>query len=247
MKLRRAPPSRWLAPLSLLALLLLAPAPDVGAQQTGGLPEIEKRLAALSALTGSQSVQIAALQAALSAEAASRLALAARVAVLESRTQDMSRLVDPNTGQDTVRFTAVNVQIVNGTGTRDAPVNGLGNLIVGYNEFRGNPNANFRTGSHNLVVGDLNNYSSFGGLLAGIFNTVSGQYGSVTAGNVNTASGTASSVSGGRFNTASSDYASVSGGSDNTASSYAATVSGGFERNAAGFTDWAAGALSQDF
>lgn len=170
-----------------------------------------------------------------------------RLTAVEDRTQDMSRIIDPNTGQPTVRFSSVNVQVVNGSGNRLGPVNGTGNLIIGYNDWRGGAAVNVRTGSHNLIVGDLNNYTSFGGSVAGIFNTISGQYASVGGGNVNTASNTAASVSGGRFNSASGEYSSVTGGNGNQATNFAATVSGGFERNAIGFYDWVAGALGQDF
>lgn len=170
-----------------------------------------------------------------------------RLNVVEAKMQDMSRLADVNTNQPTVRFSGVNVQVVNGSGSTDGAVNGLGNLIVGYNELRGAGGTNVRIGSHNLIVGSLNNYSSFGGFVAGIANTVRGQYASVSGGNANTASFTCASVSGGRFNTASGEYASVSGGSDNNATIYAASVSGGFDRNATDFYDWRAGGLFQDF
>jgi hypothetical protein len=36
-------------------------------------------------------------------------------------------------GQPTLRFTGVNVQVVSGSGTTSGTVNGLGNLIIGYN------------------------------------------------------------------------------------------------------------------
>jgi hypothetical protein len=139
-----------------------------------------------------------------------------RLLLVEAKTQDMTRLVDPNTGQETVRFSGVNVQIVNGTGSTDGPVNGTGNLIVGYNELRGGGEISIRTGSHNLIVGGLNDYSSFGGFVAGAFNTISGQF---------------ASVSGGLGNTASGDFASVSGGAD---------------RSASGARDWVGGGLFQD-
>ena len=199
-----------------------------------------------------------------------------RLMVVENKTQDMSRIVDPNTGQNTVRFSGVNVQVVSGSGNTDGPINGVGNLIVGYNELRGGL-GNDRTGSHNLIVGTQNNYSSFGGLVAGRFNTISGQYASVSGGQLNTASGLYASVSGGttnrainfaasvsggvrnrasnfyasvsggQLNTASGDVASVSGGSNNTASGSFASVSGGFNRSASGQFDWRAGALFQEF
>jgi hypothetical protein len=44
-------------------------------------------------------------------------------------------------------------------------VNGLGNLIIGYNELRGS--GDDRTGSHNLVLGSRNNHSSYAGIVGG--------------------------------------------------------------------------------
>ena len=67
----------------------------------------------------------------------------------------------------TIRFTGVNVQVVNGLKSTngfpfdpdsvdplDTVVNSVGNLVVGYNEL-GNPlpGGDNRTGSHNIVVG----------------------------------------------------------------------------------------------
>jgi hypothetical protein len=113
--------------------------------------------------------------------------------------------------------------------------NGLGNLIVGYNEsrvvFGGTDD---RTGSHNVVVGEFNNFSSFGGLVVGGFNEISGQFASVSGGTANTASGFGSSVSGGSANTASGDFSSVSGGAGNTASGFFSSVSGGLNNKASG-------------
>lgn len=172
-----------------------------------------------------------------------------RVEALENKTQDMSRDVDPNTGQPTVRFTGVNVQIVDGSEDAGGPVNGRGNLIVGYNAWRpGAPGfVNVRTGSHNLIVGSFNNYSSFGGLVAGAFNNISAPYASVSGGEGNVASGESSSVSGGGGNTASGYAASVSGGILNKASGSYAAMSGGYGRSAAGEYDWVAGTLFQNF
>jgi hypothetical protein len=44
-------------------------------------------------------------------------------------------------------------------------VNGLGNVVIGYNEPRGA--GDDRSGSHNLVIGSQNNFSSYGGFMAG--------------------------------------------------------------------------------
>ncbi len=160
--------------------------------------------------------------------------------------------------------TVNHVQIVNGLGATngfpDIPnsvdpaqttTNGLGNLIVGYNEERvlrpgcvQNP-ARFhcqdlRTGSHNIVDGALNNYTSFGGLVVGNLNTISGPYSSVSGGRNNRASGLSSSVSGGTSHTASGGGSSVSGGGGlldgqgNTAEGDFSTVSGGRDVTATG-------------
>jgi hypothetical protein len=105
-------------------------------------------------------------------------------------------------GANEVVITGANLRIVNGLGTTDT-TNGLGNLIVGYNELRdlsGDPDD--RTGSHNVVVGFQNNFSSFGGLVVGGHSMISGQFASVSGGELNTASGFASSVSGGLNRTA---------------------------------------------
>ena len=58
-------------------------------------------------------------------------------------------------GQDTAVFNAVNLQVQNGTDATNA-LNGLGNLIVGYNaNISGAVN---RIGSHNIILGDDQSY-----------------------------------------------------------------------------------------
>ena len=55
--------------------------------------------------------------------------------------------------------------------------NGLGNLIIGYNEL-GNPFGDDRTGSHNVVFGQDNSYESFGGLVGSLNNTIAAPFAS---------------------------------------------------------------------
>ena len=147
---------------------------------------------------------------------------------------------DGNTAK-TICFSGVNVQVVNGTNSTDGDVNGLGNLIVGYQELRGaddddeTDDTNDRSGSHNLVVGKQNNYSIWGGLVVGDRNTVSGYLSTVGSGTRNTASGWLSTVSGGGNNDAEGVSSTVSGGNSNTASVERSTVSGG-QRNRASAT-----------
>ena len=144
-----------------------------------------------------------------------------------------------------VIFEATNVLVADGTGsTVTSPANGLGNLIVGYDESTSDP-VDDKTGSHNLVVGYGHTYSSYGGLVAGYNNNVTGAYGSVSGGWGNTASGSTSSVSGGSSNTASGALSSVSGGGFNTASGHYSSVSGGNTREASDSFDWRAGGLFQ--
>jgi hypothetical protein len=122
----------------------------------------------------------------------------------------------------TIQFSGVNMQILNGEG-KTTTTNGEGNLILGYDEEPGS-----QTGSHDLVLGTKQSYTSFGGLVAGFNNIISGRYATVSGGWGNTASGEeAPSVSGGVDNTASGFYTSVLGGFDNAASREDATVSGG--------------------
>lgn len=185
--------------------------------------------------------------------------------ILPHLSVEQLRTFNPNDSEETVktiRLSAVNLQIVNGLGATNgntenpqhgdpeqSEVNGLGNLIVGYGEqfggfpFHREPN---RTGSHNIVVGFNNNYSSVGGFVAGLNNTTYGLYASVSGGGWNSAgggsgasvsgghqnlaTGAGASVSGGNSNTASGDFASVSGGDDNFAEAKYSTVTGGSQR-----------------
>jgi hypothetical protein len=160
--------------------------------------------------------------------------LLSRVTALEKKTQYMSV-----SGTD-VFFTGCNVHIRNGQNST-ITTNGLGNLIVGYNESRSPFGSDDRTGSHNIVVGMENNFSSYGGLVVGDLNTISGAFASVSGGGGNIANGNFASVSGGRFNTASNLFASVSGGFGNTASGEVASVSGGESITQSAFKGWSAG------
>jgi hypothetical protein len=144
----------------------------------------------------------------------------------------------------TLRISGVNVQIVNGLeATNGYPVdpfeedpeltetNGLGNLIVGYNE-PGQPDGDLRTGSHNVVVGTRHNFTSFGGLVVALENAITAPYAAVSGGVQNVASAKYASVSGGVENQASGAAASVLGGMKNVASHTVSGVVGGLGNNA---------------
>jgi len=153
---------------------------------------------------------------------------------LALRVEDLEyKLVHITSGPSDVTITGANLRIVNGLGAT-ATTNGLGNLIVGYNEdrtpqicFPVSPCINDRTGSHNVVVGSQQNFSSSGGLVAGVFNEISAIFASVSGGGTNTANGFGASISGGNGNTVLASFASVSGGQNNSADGVASSVSGG--------------------
>ena len=105
-----------------------------------------------------------------------------RLSAAEAKTRYMTT---DSTAKSTT-FSGCNVIVNDCSGATNSIVtnsagDGLGNLIIGYNELR-SPNQDIRTGSHNLIIGDFQNYSSFGGLVAGYYNTVSGQYASISGG-----------------------------------------------------------------
>jgi hypothetical protein len=143
------------------------------------------------------------------------------VVTLEKRIEQLERklaavnelLSGVSRKNDTITFSGVNVQVVNGRGST-GQVNGRGNLIVGYNELRGGGDE--RTGSHNIIVGSRNNYSSYGGIVAGTTNDISGRYATAIGGHNNTASGEFSTVIGGAKNNAKGRYSSIHGQTDRT-------------------------------
>ena len=160
-------------------------------------------------------------------------ALQSQVNELQALLHGVTRGIDPTTDQDTLRFTDMNVQLVSGSGATDGEPTGTGNLIVGYNELIGGE-SDLRTGSHMLVIGAENNYTSFGGMVLGHKNTTSGSYSSVSGGHGNIANGNVASVSGGWNNTASGWGASISGGERNIADGESSSVSGGYINTTSG-------------
>ena len=152
--------------------------------------------------------------------------LEARLAKLEGLLTNVTR------SGNNIYFNRANVYIRSGSGKTDGTINGLGNLIIGYNEPRSS--GNYRTGSHNLIIGSQNNYKSYGGLVAGRQNDISAPYTSISGGYNNTATGSYSSIGGGESNIASGDNSSVSGGGKGTAKGFRSSISGGYNNTASG-------------
>lgn len=146
----------------------------------------------------------------------------------------------------TVRFTGVNVQVVNGLGSTNGNpanplsldsaqvvTNGAGNLIVGYNELDATSD---RRGSHCIVVGRNNDYTSFGGFIGGTDNGAFAPASTVSGGYHNSAYGPRSAVTGGEDNETAGSLSAISGGVSNRANALHSWIGGG-ETNSANATN----------
>ena len=140
---------------------------------------------------------------------------------------DLGNYLTVDTGSHSVVLSGANLKVLDGTGSTDCSgsCNGLGNILVGYDEG----SAGNKSGSHNLVVGSGHTYLSYGGFVAGRNNGLEEAY---------------CSVSGGQGNVASAPYASISGGVDNTATGDSASVSGGRLNSAVSDYSWIGGGES---
>lgn len=159
--------------------------------------------------------------------------LVSTVTLLEGQLTDANNAIDAlqtKTAALTATATDLYVQGVNlhvrsGSGTTDGAVNGLGNLIIGYNELASG--GSVRSGSHNLVMGRANGYSSYGSIINGTRNQVSAAYASVLSGEDNAATAAGAMVISGLQNTASFIRAVVVSGWRNTANGLDSAVLGG--------------------
>ncbi len=173
------------------------------------------------------------LKSAIELEQRRNAALVERIRSLEASLSKMIALnqvvsIEAVNGVRTVRFSGVNLQVVNGTNFTES-INGAGNVIIGYDETNltatqefcsratsstGFPTeteaaclaaggvfaATHKSGSHNLVMGTNNNYSSAAGIVAGRLNSVNEMYASVLGGVQNRSSGTTAVIVGGQGN-----------------------------------------------
>lgn len=155
----------------------------------------------------------------------------------------LDQYLSVDTSTQTVLFSGANLQIVNGLDSTDAPVNGLGNLIVGYNEeaiFNSDSASLFeRTGSHNIIVGPRHTYQSYGGIVAGRSNNILAPHASVLNGFNNIAEAEFSAIVSGMYNATYGKNSAVVGGALNITGLYEDSTVGtscvvvGGEQNAA--------------
>lgn len=120
--------------------------------------------------------------------------------VMKSRLQNI--LINVNT----IQVTGANLQITNSDFATANP-NGLGNLFIGHNLWSGSGTPQ-RSGSHNLVIGNDNQYTSWNSLLIGEHLKSYGRY----------------QYLGGYYNEALSDYAAILTGSSNRVSANAGVI-----------------------
>jgi hypothetical protein len=180
----------------------------------------EGRIASLNATVAAQAAQLA--------QAAPLLALAPYVSVTNAALNGMK---GPN-----IVFNGVNVHVRDGSGATNCNpghpgtpgrVTGLGNLVVGYNEYWVGQTASTRTGANNLIVGTEGTMTSVGCLVAGRFNRVTNAYASILGGYHNSATGLYSTVAGGNLSISAGSFSTVAGGQNNFAGGDCSAVGGG--------------------
>ena len=134
---------------------------------------------------------------------------------------------------NTVLFSGANVQVVNGAGASmvDDNLNGLGNLIIGYNVARFTWSAeeveSQRTGAHNLVMGPYNAYTNHYGIVHGFWNEAQGRYAVTVAGQHNEVNGEGAVAIAGDSNIVDGEGSAAVGGDDILVFGERATSSGG--------------------
>ncbi len=141
---------------------------------------------------------------------------------------DLSAYVTVDTAASTVRISGANLQVVNGTSNTQS-ANGLGNLILGYNEdVYGYETSGMREGSHSLVVGVNHAYTSYGSIVHGDNAYVTGAYAAALGVYGGSAEGARSVLLGGWGGYAAGEGSFVAGGQYNVAYGTGAAAVGGY-------------------
>jgi hypothetical protein len=247
--------SMMLLALTLTLATQAAVASDVTglASFTAGTParaaDVNGNFTAVKTAVDDNQAQITALETAITTLETANTALTASIAALEAKLASMS--VTTSNGQPTVRFTGVNLQVVNGLAAT-ATANGTGNLIVGYDEADASGFGRCTLGTNPYLTGlaanvtDSTTCAAAGGtwvttgfktgshyVVAGSGHNYS-RWGGLLAGWQNTSNYNYASVIGGYNNTASGSVSTVSGGHHNVAGGDGASVSGGWANTASG-------------
>ncbi len=218
--------------------------------------EVNGNFGAVETAVDDNNARIAALEATIASLQSTVNSLNSRLTSVENNTVlELDGLLGYSefNGYPTAEFTGVNLQINNGIGSTTSG-NGLGNIIIGYNEasnaapeFCSDPQyttsvtcignlqmwgRNVYRGSHNLVLGSSNSYDDSAGIVAGIYNVMNNDLASVIGGERNISSGYKSMVLGGRENIASGINSTVSAGVQNQAIGiYSGVIGGAFNQS----------------
>lgn len=217
---------RALGLLSALFSVLCLPVPALAQPAASSAQRLANLEATVTALTqavtslqaenAAQAASISSLQVALNqalagAKAYSDGLLATAKTYADNKVAPVAdKLTHFSRNGNEVYITGANLNIRNGSGATYQAVNGLGNLVVGYNELRGSGNT--RTGSHNVILGFNQNYSAAGAIMSGAVNNSTAHFASVIGGTGNTSGGLYSVVVGGYDNQATGNWSTVLGG-----------------------------------
>ena len=150
--------------------------------------------------------------------------------------------INVDTLSHSVIIDGANLRITNGSGSTYQTNNGLGNLIIGYDEYENGYTdsdgvlhlLDEKFGSHNFVIGAGHTYLGNSSIVAGRNNAILNQNASVLGGRVNSAYGESSIIIGGLHNKASGELSCILGGHLNFASGERSTVVGGLLNHSGG-------------
>lgn len=175
------------------------------------------------------------------------LALTARIEALEAQQSSNQAAIDfakdldvfvtvrNTTTEKAVVFSGANLRVNNGSGASrvadGGEKNGLGNVIIGYNELQA---GNVRTGSHNLIIGPRHYYAGELGIAAGDANLIN-NVASAAIGFGNLADAETAVSLGGKDNLATGKYSAVVGGLSNHAAGLASAVLASHASQTTGF------------
>lgn len=206
-----------------------------------GVAELRDRVDTLSSENLTLKHRVGELEEETSRMQASTDSLASRASRLEPVVEALDGALEGVSrheidGRDTLRFTGMNLQILNGEGSTYERPNGLGNIILGYNAL---PNSTSdllelpdvqRSGSHYLVVGDGHSWGYAGGIVAGRQNWATGLGASVLGGVTNNAAASYSAILAGNRNRVEGAHAAIVSGVANVVGSsrpFGAILGGG--------------------
>jgi len=172
--------------------------------------DIETDLANLDAEVDGIDSDLASLSGEVDSIDSDLASLSDEVDDIEPGIADLSTYLSVDTSTDTVLIDGANLQVVSGSGSTSGTVNGLGNVLIGYDEDSGDD----KSGSHNLVMGRYHSYASYGSIVHGYNHSItSGGLDSATLGGLGASISARGSVAvSGVYGVLDDEYAATMGG-----------------------------------